>query len=224
MMANRSEHLLADLGAVHAGAVPLTVYATFSSEQIAYIAADCSARVAVLEGAEQVGRWLPVLERLPELHTVVVLDASAIPESTGRPGPEFISWAEFTAIGRRRQAGSPELVEARTAAIVPGDNATLLYTSGTTGDPKGVFETHHQVLYQVTVTRRAMKPPERGVTLSYLPWRTSRSASSACTCRSGLPDTSISAPSPPSSPRTWPRCVRTASSASLGYGRRSRPG
>ncbi|MBB4931437.1 long-chain acyl-CoA synthetase [Lipingzhangella halophila] len=169
MLANRSEHLIADLGAVHAGAVPCTVYATFAPDQIAYVVADCSARVAVLEGGDQLDRWLPILGRLPELHTVVVLDPTAVPEPTGEPGPEFISWDDFQAMGRRRHAASPDLVETRAAAVGPGDNATLLYTSGTTGDPKGVHETHHQVLYQVTVSMRAASLPHNCVTLSYLP-------------------------------------------------------
>lgn len=169
MLTNRSEHLIADLGAVHAGAVPLTIYATFTPDQIAYVMADCSAPVAVLEGAEQVERWWPILDRMPELHTVVVLDPAAIPRPTGGPGPEFVSWEEFHEVGRRRNAADPRLVEERASAVAPEDNVTLLYTSGTTGDPKGVFETHHQVLYQVSVSIRTAPIPDQSVTLSYLP-------------------------------------------------------
>ncbi|RNL86762.1 AMP-dependent synthetase/ligase [Halostreptopolyspora alba] len=169
MLSNRCEHLVADLGAVHAGAVPLTIYATFTPDQIAYVMGDCSAPVVVLEGAEQVDRWRPVLERLPDLHTVVVLDPEAIPSPTGGPGPTLVSWDEFQAAGRRRNAADPGLVEERASAVEPDDNVTLLYTSGTTGDPKGVLETHHQVLYQVSVSMRTAQIPDRSVTLSYLP-------------------------------------------------------
>ena len=52
MLPNRVEHVLADLGALHAGAVPVTLYATFAPEQVAYVAADCAARVAVLDPLE----------------------------------------------------------------------------------------------------------------------------------------------------------------------------
>ena len=50
MLPNRSEHVLADLGAVHAGGLGVTMYATLAPEQIAYVAADCDARIAVLDG------------------------------------------------------------------------------------------------------------------------------------------------------------------------------
>ncbi|GAA3726220.1 long-chain acyl-CoA synthetase [Spinactinospora alkalitolerans] len=169
MLPNRSEHLLADLGAVHAAAVPLTVYATFAPEQIAYVAADCRAKVAVIDGADQLARWQPVLDQLPELHTVVVRDAAVLPPPPQGGGPRFVSWDDFCESGRRRHAADPSEVEERMAGLRPGDAATMLYTSGTTGSPKGVAETHHQVLYQVTVAMRATRLPHRGITLSYLP-------------------------------------------------------
>ena len=65
MLPNRVEHVLADLGALHAGAVPVTLYATLAPDQVAFVAANCAARVAVLDGEDQLRRWQPVLERLP---------------------------------------------------------------------------------------------------------------------------------------------------------------
>ncbi|MFW5418598.1 long-chain fatty acid--CoA ligase [Nocardiopsis sp. CNT-189] len=168
MLPNRSEHLIADSGAVHAGAVPLTVYATFAPEQVAFVAADCGARVAVLQGAAELERWSLALDRLPELHTVVLLDAGAVP-ADAPPGRRYVSWADFTAEGARLRAADPAPVEERMAAVRPEDSATLLYTSGTTGDPKGVYETHHQVLFQCTISLRANQTPHRAAALSYLP-------------------------------------------------------
>ncbi|GAB3213229.1 AMP-dependent synthetase/ligase [Marinactinospora thermotolerans] len=169
MLPNRAEHLLADLGAVHAGAVPLTVYATLAPEQIAYIAADCSAKVAVLDGTDQLACWEPILDRLPHLHTLVLRDPDAVPPEGRIAGRRVLGWARFQEMGRRRHdTGDPEVAR-RMEAVTPGDDATLLYTSGTTGEPKGVHETHHQVLYQVTVAQRATNLPRHGVTLSYLP-------------------------------------------------------
>ena len=65
MLPNCSEHVLADLGAVHAGGLGVTLYATLAPEQIAYVAADCDARIAVLDGPAELARWQPVLDRLP---------------------------------------------------------------------------------------------------------------------------------------------------------------
>ena len=65
MLPNRLEHVLADFGAVHAGGVPVTFYATLAADQIGYMAADCDARIAVLDGAAELARWQPVLASLP---------------------------------------------------------------------------------------------------------------------------------------------------------------
>ena len=65
MMPNRVEHVLADLGVVHAGGVPVTFYATLAADQIGYVAGDCDARIAVLDGASELARWQAVLAELP---------------------------------------------------------------------------------------------------------------------------------------------------------------
>ncbi|MDS1270893.1 AMP-binding protein [Lipingzhangella sp. LS1_29] len=168
MLSNRSEHVIADTGTVHAGGVPLTVYATFSPEQIDFVVQDCQASVAVLEGAAELQRWSQALANNPRLHTVVLLDPTAVPASV-EEGRRYVSWADFIAEGARAYAADPAAVTARMEAIRPEDPATLLYTSGTTGNPKGVFETHHQILFQCTISLRANNTPAHAITLCYLP-------------------------------------------------------
>ena len=79
MLPNRSEHVLADLGAVHAGGLGVTLYATLAPEQIAFVAGDCDARIAVLDGAAELARWRPILEQLPGIKKVIVRDPAACP-------------------------------------------------------------------------------------------------------------------------------------------------
>ncbi|MFC5187543.1 AMP-dependent synthetase/ligase [Actinomadura harenae] len=165
MMPNRTEHVLADLGAVHAGGVPTTVYATLAADQIGFIAADCGARIAVLDGRDQLARWLPVLDRLPDLRHVVVLDADACP-----PGDRFLTWDAFLGLGRAHLAAHADDVEARWRAVGPSDVLTLLYTSGTTGDPKGVRITHAMALAETAMVDGASILPEHDVAVSYLPF------------------------------------------------------
>ncbi|MBF8193104.1 long-chain fatty acid--CoA ligase [Nonomuraea sp. K274] len=161
MMVNRSEHVLADLGAVHAGGAGCTVYSTFAPGQIAFVAADARARYAVLGGPAELARWRPVLDRLDGLRTIIMLE--------GAPDDErFMAWQDFLDIGRARLAADPALVEARWRAVTPGDVATVLYTSGTTGTPKGVPLTHANIFYEVAATDRLTSLPERGTQISYL--------------------------------------------------------
>ena len=164
MLPNRVEHVQADLGAVHAGGVPVTFYATLAADQIGYVAADCEATIAVLDGASELARWKAVLSSLPRLKKIIVRDAAAC-----QPGDQYLSWADFAALGRERHAAAPEAVADRIAAISPDDPVTLLYTSGTTGNPKGVVVTHRSVLYEVTTADFTGYVMDRMRGVSYLP-------------------------------------------------------
>jgi long-chain acyl-CoA synthetase len=164
MLPNRLEHVLADLGVLHAGGVPVTFYATLAADQITYVAGDCDARIAVIDGAGELARWEPALAQLPALRRVIVRDAASCPAD-----PRFMSWDDFAALGARRLAKDAGPVARRVAGVEPDDAVTLLYTSGTTGHPKGVVITHASVLYEVataTISGNA-RPHVRWV--SYLP-------------------------------------------------------
>ncbi|WP_214111135.1 AMP-dependent synthetase/ligase [Acrocarpospora catenulata] len=159
MMVNRSEHVLADLGAVHAGAVPVSVYSTFTPEQISFVAQDVGAKVVVLGGPAELARWEPVLGELPALIKIIMLEGA-----TG----DHLSWEGFLELGAQALAADPDAAEARWRAVGPEDTVTVLYTSGTTGNPKGVPLTHANVLYEVGATDRMTSLPTQGTQISYL--------------------------------------------------------
>src|SRR5437868_10717551 len=160
MMGNRSEHVLADLGAVHAGGTPCSVYSTFAPEQIAYVAADVGAAYAVVAAAD-LPRWELVLDRLPGLRRIIVVDGEGY---AGR----FMSWHDFLELGEVTLAADAAACEARWRAVAPGDTLTVLYTSGTTGDPKGVPLTHTNIFYEAAATERLSELPRLGTQVAYL--------------------------------------------------------
>jgi long-chain acyl-CoA synthetase len=164
MLPNRSEHILADLATVHAGGTPVTFYATLAADQIAYVAGDCDARIAVLDGAAELARWQQILDRLPGVKKIIVRDPAACPA-----GDQYLTWDAFAALGRERFAADPGAVTARIAAVGPEDPVTLLYTSGTTGNPKGVLLTHHNVLYEVAAAASTGSVATEVRWVSYLP-------------------------------------------------------
>ncbi|HUC25497.1 MAG TPA: AMP-dependent synthetase/ligase [Streptosporangiaceae bacterium] len=164
MLPNRLEHVLADFGVLHAGGVPVTFYATLAAEQISFMAGNCDARIAVIDGASELARWQQVLSQLPSLRTVIVRDAAVCPS-----GAPYLSWQELADLGAERLAADPGLAASRVAAIKPDDPVTLLYTSGTTGNPKGVIITHANVLYEVETGRAADLSRMHVRWVSYLP-------------------------------------------------------
>ena len=148
--ANRPEHVIADLAVVHAGATPVTVYGTFSPNQIAHVIGDCGARVAFLENADALARWEEAGVELD----VILIDGD---------GSGVTAWDDLRADGRRRE-GVDEAI-----ALDPDGLATLIYTSGTTGSPKGVMINHRNVMWTVESVRRLIRLDPHPRLVSYLP-------------------------------------------------------
>ncbi|WP_318211152.1 long-chain fatty acid--CoA ligase [Streptomyces sp. SJL17-1] len=141
--ATRVEWILADLGVMCAGAATTTVYPQTNAEESAFILSDSESKVLIAEDATQLAKAVERRADLPNLHHVVVIDATGV-ESDG----EFVlSLAELEARGKAYLEKHPEAVKERVAAITPTQLATLIYTSGTTGRPKGVRLPHDNWSY-----------------------------------------------------------------------------
>jgi long-subunit acyl-CoA synthetase (AMP-forming) len=161
MATNRIEHVAADHAALLAGAVPMSIYNTLSPEQVSFIAGHSEPQAVFLETADHVDRWRDALAAVPTVKVVVGIGDAAVDD--GR----FVRWDDLVSAGRALPPGE---VEARSAAVRAEDPATILYTSGTTGEPKGVVLSHANVVYETeAVLRRAGAEPGN-VTLSYLPY------------------------------------------------------
>ncbi|HEX9065955.1 MAG TPA: AMP-dependent synthetase/ligase [Streptosporangiaceae bacterium] len=162
MLPNRLEHVLADQAVVHAGGVPVTFYATLAADQIKYVASDCDVRIAVLDGQSELARWEPLTAGLPGLSAIIVRDEAA--------SGSHLSWAGFEELSERAAAGEAAAeVSRRIEAITPADPVTLLYTSGTTGNPKGVIITHASVLYECRTAEMSGSTIKHVRWVSYLP-------------------------------------------------------
>jgi long-chain acyl-CoA synthetase len=159
------EHWIVDLAATHLGAIPCTAYATLSSDQLRYLGQHSKAKVIVLGGAAELGRWAPVLADLPDLRHVVVVDDSLVATA----GPLAMSLAELEADGALAYQADPAAFETTWREIRPEQPVTLLYTSGTTGDPKGVLISHHNVAYECVVLEAVVPMPDHPRGLAYLP-------------------------------------------------------
>ncbi|MGW0890810.1 AMP-dependent synthetase/ligase [Saccharopolyspora sp. NPDC002578] len=166
MMSSRPEHWIVDLAATHLAALPCTAYATLSTEQIGFVAAHSKAAVVVLEGAAELDRWTPVLAGNTEVRAVVVLD----PEVATPPGDDrFVRWHELHAEGTALHRADPAVFERCWAHITSDDPLAMMYTSGTTGDPKGVVLSHRNAVYEAVAVDRIAPTPDGAPSVSYLP-------------------------------------------------------
>ncbi|WP_051570752.1 AMP-dependent synthetase/ligase [Cryptosporangium arvum] len=162
---SRIEHWLVDLAAVHLGAVPCSAYATLSTPQLGYLAGHSRATVLVIENAEQLSRWSPILDELADVRAIVLID----PTGVEFDDPRLTDLTAVEAAGADRYANDPAAFEDRWPQVTPDDPVTLLYTSGTTGDPKGVVLTHRNVLHQAVALELLVDLPAHAPTIAYLP-------------------------------------------------------
>src|SRR4051795_5654456 len=126
------EWTLADFGAFCAGATVVPVYHTNSPEECQYVLSHSGAKVILLEDAQQAAKIAAVREQLPDLEHVVVLTGEA---------DGAITLADL------RSRGDASVADERVRAVAPEDAATIVYTSGTTGPPKGCVLSHANLLY-----------------------------------------------------------------------------
>jgi long-chain acyl-CoA synthetase len=165
MTRNRPEHLIADYAAMHLGATPVSIYNTLAPEQIAYIAQHCSAKVAVVEDPALFERWQKIKPDLPSLERVVLLEGAETYASLEWVCDRAVLVEEATE-GMERH---PDAFETARQAVTPEMPATLIYTSGTNGPPKGVVITHHNVLWTAASLDRSGSYPTGMRVISYLP-------------------------------------------------------
>ena len=168
---NRREWLFSDIGIVAARAITVGLYPTNPSPEVAHLLSDSGAKVLIAEDQEQVDKALEVADRLPGLATIVYLEPRGIRRYAD---PRLLSWDDFLAIGRRHAETHADALEARMADTTPDDLVTLVYTSGTTGPPKGAMLTVANVEFAIAVLVdgggfTSPPPTDTDVTLSYLP-------------------------------------------------------
>lgn len=161
---NRPEWTIADLAILSCGAINVPLYPTLTADSCEFILKDSGARAVFVSNPEHLRKICSVWPNLPDLEFAALIDGS--PES-GQAGGRIRPWAELCAEG---DCTAEELGEFQRlhGAVQPGDVSSFVYTSGTTGTPKGVMLTHRNIVSNMLAT-----PPgivETGdLALSFLP-------------------------------------------------------
>jgi len=147
IMANAvPQWVFADIGILCAGGVSSGIYPTDAAVQVEYLLNDSATRVVFAEDEEQLDKILSCRARCPRLRNIVVFDMEGL---SGFSDPMVMSLAEFTALGRNHMQDREALWEEMVASRGAGDLAILVYTSGTTGPPKGAMHSNRGVTHQM---------------------------------------------------------------------------
>jgi long-chain acyl-CoA synthetase len=162
---NRPEWLIVDLGIQSLGAVTVGIYPTSPAAEVRYLLEHSGARVVIAEDEEQADKSLQHLADLPDLGAIVVIDPRGLDL-----GAAAVS--TYDALESRGRAATPDLLgqlEQDVAQLRPEALATLVYTSGTTGPPKGAMLSHANLVAAAANGEPAFGFTSGDEVLSYLP-------------------------------------------------------
>jgi long-chain acyl-CoA synthetase len=157
---SRLEWVLGDLGIASCGGVTVGIYQSNLAEDCAYIVDHSDAEVIFVEDAAQRDKILSVRAQLTRLREIVVFDGESDPASS------VMGWSDFL---ERGDSVADARLEERANRIAPEDLASLVYTSGTTGVPKGVMISHGNLIFTADSVCQSLTMQSGWITLLFLP-------------------------------------------------------
>lgn len=160
LMSNRPELAIADLAVVHARAVPVCLFDSFTDDQMTTVLRTLGISLVIVEGATELDR----LTRAAAGATIRSIVVGTHGHAVGS-----ISWEQLLAVGQARAAAGDGGLAACRRAARPDEVVSINYTSGTTGSLKGVQHTHRNVLWHAESFARFVDVPAGTRFLSYLP-------------------------------------------------------
>ena len=161
---NRVEWHLADVGSLSAAAVTVPIYPTNSAEQVGYILRQSGARLCFVENEELLSKVLEARHDAPKLDKAVVFE-----DGQWLDDPFLLDFGALRSLGAARLRRQPGAVVERTLSIAHDQLATLVYTSGTTGPPKGAMLSHANIMWTIRSAASVLGLRSGERFLSFLP-------------------------------------------------------
>jgi long-chain acyl-CoA synthetase len=162
---NSSAWPTGDLGTIAAQGISVGLYPTSSTEQCRHIIAHADAEFVVVDTLERLTKILAIKAELPQLKKIIALNESLTDESA-----DIISYRDFLQTGRNNRGRFETIVKQQAASASGEDIAIMVYTSGTTGLPKGACLSHRYVINSAESVVKTLALESSDTAFSYLPF------------------------------------------------------
>jgi len=162
---SRAEWVQADFAIFSAGCITVPIYPSYPADLVAYVINDSGARTVFVEDAGQLAKVLEARDQIPHLEHIIVMGGY----EAEQPPKAVMTWPTLRRMGRDHAEAHKSTLADRVGARGAEDVASIVYTSGTTGPPKGVGQTHGNHLAALAASEEATPVEEGWVHLLFLP-------------------------------------------------------
>ncbi|NOE32827.1 MULTISPECIES: long-chain fatty acid--CoA ligase [unclassified Ruegeria] len=163
---DRKEWAWFDMGIQGVGGIASGVYTTDSASQLQYLINDSGSKFLIVEDEEHLDKFLEIESEVPDLIKVIILEDEGLHDLKH---PRCMMIDDLYALGREAETADHGRFEAEIALAKPQDTALLVYTSGTTGQPKGAMLSHENILAAIESGARALPVLASDEQLCFLP-------------------------------------------------------
>jgi long-chain acyl-CoA synthetase len=137
---DRPEWVILDIATVAVRGITVGLYPTNPESEVKYLLSDSGSKIHLAEDQEQADKVVPILSELPNIRKIIHVEPRGFREWRG--DDRFIYWDDFLELGRKHRQENPEMVDDLMDEAEADEVMTLVYTSGTTGPPKGAMLTN----------------------------------------------------------------------------------
>jgi long-chain acyl-CoA synthetase len=161
---NRPEWAYSDQAIAMLGAICAPVYPTMTAKQNEYIFNDAGVKAVIVSNQYQLNKVLKTLDEVPSLKHIITMNENIAAENVN-----IMTFSKLLELGEAFEKKNPNYLDEARKRVKPDDLLTLVYTSGTTGNPKGVMLTHWNLCSNIQDASTHIKIEENDVLLSFLP-------------------------------------------------------
>ena len=162
---NRPQWMISDLAVIGTGGIDVPLYTSLTPSQVEYIINDSGSKIVVVSKEALLKKILSVRDRLTAVEKIIVID-SVEPKNKAEG---VITFQEVIETGIKISETGAQRFDEKVKRVKPSDLATIMYTSGTTGVPKGVMLSHSNIVSEVRALSKSIDAGVEDLLISYLP-------------------------------------------------------